>query len=208
MRKKAAVVMLISIILLSVAKDGLACKGSQILYEDKFATMDPSWGTPSQKQTVSSGKFIIQPEANKSSTALNQGIAFEDMDACVTVTLAKSDDPAYGGGLVFWAKDFDDYYYLQLSGNGYFQIARWANGRFLYPVPWRENASVKQGVGQTNQLEVITKGNQATVYINGTEVVTIKGQPPQGGGLIGLKGDSSEKSQSIWEFSDLKITKP
>jgi len=54
----------------------------------------------------------------------------------------------------------------------------------------------------------MTKGNQATVYINDTEVVTFKGQPPQGGSLIGVKGDSPEKSQAVWEFSDLKVTKP
>lgn len=37
---------------------------------------------------------------------------------------------------------------------------------------------------------------------------SIAGQPPEGGSIIGLRGDSSEKSQSIWQFSNLKITKP
>jgi len=85
---------------------------------------------------------------------------------------------------------------------------RWTNVRTLQPVPWCENTVIKKSVGQTSQLRVMTKGNQATVYINDTEVVTFKGQPPQGGSLIGVKGDSPEKSQAVWEFSDLKVTKP
>ena len=184
------------------------CKG-QVLYEDNFAAMDPSWGTPSADRNVSNGRFLIQPVANSSSTVLNQGNVFEDMNACINVTLAKSDDPnSGGGGLVFWAKDYNDFYYLEVFGNGFFQVVRWTSGRWLYPVSWRENAAIKKGIGQTNQLELMTKGNQTTVYVNSTEVITFKGQPPQGGSLIGLKGDSPEKSQAIWEFSDLKITKP
>jgi hypothetical protein len=83
------------------------------------------------------------------------------------------------------------------------------NQRSLSPVPWRESASIKKGLGQTNELRVVTKGAQATVFINDTQVVSFNGQPPQGGGFIGMIAFSPEKAtnKNVWEFSDLKVTK-
>jgi hypothetical protein len=158
--------------------------------------------------SINNGKLILQPDINKSFTIINQGNIFEDIDVCVNVVLAKSDDPIQSAGLIFWAKDYSDYYYLLVSGNGWFSVNRWVNQRSLRPVPWRENAVIKKGVGQTNQLRVVTKGNQATVYINDTEVISFTGQPVQSGSFIGLTANSPEKSQDVWEFSDLKVTKP
>jgi hypothetical protein len=97
---------------------------------------------------------------------------------------------------------------LFVTGDGKFYIGRWVNGRYLYPVSSQQNDAIKKGIGQVNQLRVVTKGSQATAYIKDVQVVTFNGQPPQGGGLIGMRGDSPEKSQNIWEFSNLKITKP
>jgi hypothetical protein len=198
----------VSIIFLVVTKDALACKGSQVLYEDNFATLDPAWGAQNDKQSVKDGKLVIQPEVNSSWSDINQGNVFEDMDACVKVVIAKADDPTWGGGFIFWAKDYNDYYYLLITGDGQYAVKRWVNGRSLSPVDWRESPAIKKGVGQTNELRVVAKGNQATVYINDTEVITFKGQPPQGGGFVGVRGSSAEKSPIVWEFSDLKITKP
>jgi hypothetical protein len=52
---------------------------------------------------------------------------------------------------------------------------------------------------------VVTKGRQATAYINDKQVATFPGQPPVGGGCIGLYGQSG-KSQNIWQFSGLEVT--
>jgi hypothetical protein len=208
MKWKIAVVVFASMIFFSIARNVLACKGSAVLFEDNFATLDPAWGQQSDRQSVKDGKLIIQPEVNAGWTAINQGNIFEDMDACVKVTITKAEDPNWGGGFVFWAKDYNDYYYLLISGDGQLAVKRWTNNRTLSPVDWRETTAIKKGVGQTNELRVVAKGNQATVYVNDTEVVTFKGQPPQGGGFIGVRGSSAEKSPITWEFSDLKITKP
>ena len=204
MRLMIGVLAVAVMVFLFAARDAMACKGSEVIFEDGFTTMDPAWGEPSNRQSVRDGKFVIEPEAEKLWSAINQANVFGDMDACVKVTIAKSDDVSWGGGLIFWAKGYDDYYYLLINGDGWFAVRRWTNGRALDPVPWRQNAALKKGVGQTNQLRVVTKGNEATVYINDTQVVSFKGQPPQGGGFIGVIGNAP----SVWEFSELKVTKP
>ncbi len=93
------------------------------------------------------------------------------MDVRVNVSIAKSDNTSYSGGLVFWAIDYEDYYYLLVSGDGWFAVKHWTNSRVLDPVPWRQSAALKKGVGVSNQLRLVTKGNQATVYINDAEAV-------------------------------------
>jgi hypothetical protein len=90
---------------------------------------------------------------------------------------------------------------------GRISVARWAGGRWLEPVPWRDCPEVKKGSGQTNLIKVITRGNQATVNINGKDVVTFKGQPPEGGGLIGFYTSGDGKQKAASEFSDLKVAK-
>ncbi len=199
---------LISIMLLFTAKSTLACKGGQVLFQDNFVALDPAWGNQSQNLSVRDGKLVIQPDVNTGFVRLNQANLYNDIDACIKVSMAKSDDLAWGGGLVFWAKDESNYYALLVSGDGQFSVRRYVSDRGLNPVDWRENSAIKKGVGQINELRIVTRGNQATAYINGTEVVTFNGQPPEGGSLIGVKGSSAEKSQIVWEFSDLKITKP
>lgn len=206
MKSRIVFFVFVSIMLLSVARSALACKGSQILFQDNFATLDPAWGAPNDKQSIKDGKLIIRPEVNQGWALINQGNIFGDMDACINVTMAKSDDASWGGGLVFWAKDYNNYYVLLATGDGQFSVRRYVNGTSSAAVDWRENSALKKGVGQANQLRVVTKGNQATAYINDTEVVTFNGEPPQGGGFIGVKGNSTGKSQIVWEFSNLKIT--
>ncbi len=208
MKKRIAFFALISVLLFSVTKSALACKGSQVLFQDNFATLDPAWGNPSQNLNVRDGKLVLQPDVNAGFVSINQANLYNDIDACIKVSMAKSDDPSWGGGLVFWAKDNSNYYALLVSGDGQFSIRRYVNDRALTPVDWRENPSVKKGIGQVNELRIVTNGNQATAYINDTQVVTFNGQPPDGGSLIGVKGSSAEKSQITWEFSDLKVTKP
>jgi hypothetical protein len=185
------------------------CNGNRVLYQDNFVTLDPAWGVPSPNLNVNNGKLVMQPEINNEVLALNQANLFQDMNFCVKVVLVKSDDPSYSAGPVFWAKDPGDYYYVLVCGNGQFAVKRWFNSRILTPVTWRESAAINKSIGQTNQIQLVTKGNQATVYINGTEVITFNGLSPQGGGFIGLVSYSPEKAQNknVWEFSDFKVTK-
>src|SRR5580693_1926774 len=77
--------------------------------------------------------------------------------------------------------------------------------RWLQPVGWIENEAINKGIGQVNRLRVVTKGHQATAYINDKQVATFNGQPPHGGGCIGVSGGSPENAQNIWQFANLQV---
>jgi hypothetical protein len=80
--------------------------------------------------------------------------------------------------------------------------------RYLLPIAWQESDAIKKGEGAENQVKVVTKGNQATVLINGQEVIRLNGQPPQGGSLIGVKAASGPDGANTVAFANLQISQP
>jgi len=206
MKGKWTILALAVAMLFLAVTSGLAAK---VLFEDKFATLDPSWGNPSATINVKDGKLIITPDKNMTNTYLNQAnILPDDMEANYTEAFVKAGDPTYGSGLVFWAKDSDNWYCLMINANGWYAIQRYTMNRYLLPVAWREEPALKKGEGAENQVKLVTKGNQATISINGKEVLTFSGQPPEGGSLIGFRSSSGPGGQNSVAFSNLQIVQP
>src|SRR5258706_10595629 len=133
--KRKVFLPLVIVMGLLAAKCALA--ENSILFEDNFSTLDPGWGEANQNVSIKEGKLNVQPDINMSQTVLNQANVFQDMDANIKVRMAKSDDPTWGGGIVFWAKDYNDYYYCVATGAGQFTVRRLSNNRTLSPVDWR-----------------------------------------------------------------------
>jgi glucose/mannose transport system substrate-binding protein len=182
----------------------LSALGGDVLYEDDFTNLDPSWGTPGDILSVKDGKLILKPALNTTQSVLNQSNVFDDADIEVEVTLS-SGDPIVAGGLVFWAKDYSNFYCLCVDGKGSFKISHFVTDRWLTPVGWTESNAINKGVAQANKLRVVTKGRQATAFINDKQVITINGQPPQGGGCVGVSGGSAQDSQNTWQFANLRV---
>lgn len=185
-----------------------ACMGSNVLLQDNFQTMAANWGEASDEQFVQNGSFIIKPHVNIEHTTLNKGNVFTDMDACVDLVVASAGPQLMHNyaGLAFWAVDTNNDYEFLVSPQGTFAIYREVAGRWITVTDWAKNPAIKPGLNQVNTLRIVTKGNQATFYVGGTQLATITGQPPQGGGEIGLVGASGAKTQSVWQFSKLKVT--
>ena len=183
----------------------LSALADEILYEDNFTNLDPSWGTPSERLSVKDGKLTLKPASNTTESILNQSNVFDDADIRVDV-IVPAGDPNVPGGLIFWARDHSNFYCLCIDAAGYFKISRYVTDRWLQPVGWLENEAINKGIGQVNKLRVVTKGRQATAYINDKQVTKFDGQPPQGGGCVGVSGGSPENAQNTWQFANLRVT--
>ena len=204
-RQRAALALALALVLLAVTA-GLA---SKVLFEDKFTALDPSWGAPGPIMDVKDGKLIITPEMSTSQTVLNQGNVFpNDAEGSFAMTFVKAPAPGWGSGLVFWARDYNEYYAVLMNPEGWFAVQRYVAGRYLLPVAWRESDAIKQGEGAENQVKVVTKANKATVFINGKEVISLSGQPPQGGTLIGFKVSSGPEGSNSVAFSNFQLVQP
>ena len=181
-----------------------AVVAGEILFEDNFTNLDPSWGIPGERLSVEDGKLTLKPAPDTTQSILNQANVFDDADIRVEVILPAG-DASVPGGLIFWAKDHSNFYCLCIDAAGYFKISRYVTDRWLQPVGWSENEAINKGIGQVNKLRVVTKGRQATAYINDKQVATFNGQPPQGGGCVGVSGGSPENAQNTWQFRNLQV---
>lgn len=200
-----ALATLMAVVLLTAAS-GFAAK---VLFEDKFTTLDPAWGAPSKLITVEDGKLIITGEKNLADNFLNQaGILLNDMEASYTMSITNAANPNYGSGLLFWARDYDAWYCILINANGWFAVQQYTAGRFLLPVSWRESDAISKGEDRKNEVKVVTKGNRATIFVNGKEIISFTGQPPQGGSLIGFRVTSGPDAPNTVAFSNFRVVQP
>ena len=151
-------------------------------------------------------KLQVTPLLNSSAVLINRKIGFADAEIGVEVVMSKGEDLDQLGGLIFWAKDYNDCYALVISADGKFAVGRKLIGRWINPIAKTGNPAIKTGIGQTNKLRVQTKGSFLTAYINDIKVASLGGEPPQGMTYIGLYGESGETTQNVWEFTNVTVT--
>ena len=201
----------ISLCLVISAAAATGCPG-KVLFEDKFAQLNPAWGFASDASytfSVKDGTLLEKLVAGKAMRSLYGGDVYDDVDICVTIGSLASDKPGNQlAGIVFWAKDYNSYYLFVIDATGQYKVLRYAGGRYLFPIPFQANAAIKKGTGQTNSLHVATKGTQATFYVNDQQVGTASGQPADGGSQVGIYAESDANAPTSWMYSGFIISKP
>jgi hypothetical protein len=178
----------------------------KVQHMDKFAASNPGWGILDANWTIDDDKLQVTPLLNSSAVLINHKRGFTDAEISVEIVMSKGDDSDQLGGLIFWAKDYNDCYALVISADGKFALGRKLIGRWINPIAKTGNPAVLTGIGQTNKLRVRTEGSLLTAFINDVQVASITGEPPQGLAYIGLYGESGETTQNIWEFTDVTVT--
>ena len=179
------------------------CRGEEVFFEDAFKTQDPAWGKNAE---ISDGKLVLSEDKASRRTVINQSAIFQDMTLGITARLLNG---ARGSsfGVVFLAKDYNDWYSVGINWSGQLSVFRWVGERYLVPVAWRVCPEVASGLGKPNAIEVLVRGKAVTININGKDVVTFNRQMPAGGGSIGFFVEGDEKEKTVAEFSKLKVTK-
>lgn len=202
---------LAAVAILSAALSGpaLACRGSQVLFEDSFETLSPTWGSADDAFFLEDNQLTIMPGYDEYYSALNTMGTYEDIDLCLNLEAIKADPEGNSfAGLIFWAIDYDNYYYVVVTAEQSIGVFRRQRGRVLPQLRWATFDALKPGNGVVNEIRVVTLGNSATIYVNGQEYGTIKGQPPSDGQQIGVRATSPRNDRAVWGFDDIKITAP
>jgi hypothetical protein len=190
----------------AVTPSTAALVAGKVQHQDKFPATDPGWGTPDANWAIAEGKLRITPLVNSSAVLINHTRGLRDADITAEIVMSRGEDLGQLGGVIFWAKDYNDCYALVVSADGKFAVGHKLVGRWINPIAKTGNAAIKTGVGQVNKLRVRTEGNLLTASINDIEVATLAGEPPQGLSYIGLYGESAETTQNVWEFTNVIVT--
>jgi 3-keto-disaccharide hydrolase len=186
-----------------------ACQGSTILFEDRFDSLQPTWGTPSEWLKVENGKLVVAPEPAAYFWATNQASLYDDIDMCVAMTTVAGVEPdEVKAGLVFWYDNANNFYVLEFSPNGQASVWRRQRGEWLEQIQWKDIDGAHTGDNAVNELRVVTKGNQVTAYLNETEVGQFTGIAPNNGQQVGVFVASPESGTAQFAFDNLKVTRP
>ncbi len=86
-------------------------------------------------------------------------------------------------------------YVLNLGSDGkqgFYKVDKLSNKRWLTPIAWTPDPAIKFALGDSNAVEVQLAGRVASIIINGKKMTQLNGDPPDGGGLIGVGAGAGE----------------
>jgi hypothetical protein len=170
---------------------------------DMITPSDPGWGATDANWSIADKAIRITPLPGNGAIIVNTAHRFSEAEFTADVVMSKGEDMDQLGGIIFWAKDYNDCYALVISADGRFAIGRKLFGRWINPTAKAGNGAVKTGIGQVNKLRVQTDGKQFTAIVNDVSVVTLTGEKPQGDWCVGLYGESAEASENTWDFTNV-----
>ena len=196
-------------LLAGIGPAAAVCPGLDVLFQDSFDALQPTWGQASTAARIDNGQLVLNPAVGTYTWVANNAGVYDDIDMCVTMTTVTGVDPTQAkAGPIFWYQDVNNFYVFELAPNGKASVWRRQRGKWLAQVNWQDAPSANKGDGAANELRVTTVAGDATFYVNGTEFQKVSGSPPDNGQQIGLFAGSPEKDAATFAFDDLKATKP
>jgi hypothetical protein len=177
-----------------------------ILLEDNFETRKPYWGNLTKFWNISNGHMALYPQLNEFYSVFAQRGQFVDASVEIDVTMARGADLTRPGGVIFWCKDNQDFYVLEINMTGFYAVYRRLHGKWIQVVSAVPVAAINQGVGQSNHLQVITQGSRAQLYVNDQELTSVAYPDANPGGYIGVYGESGTTQYVVWQFQHLKVS--
>ncbi len=116
-----------------------------------------------------------------------------------------------GYGMIFRVNDeTNDFYMLQISGDGYVWVGRYHAGGEEEIVPmledgWFESTAVNQGIDQMNKLRARVEGANMIFYVNDQEVGRVTDDTFEGGDIGLLMQTFSEGGVQV-QFDNFIVT--
>src|SRR5437588_4916057 len=97
-----SVVLGLVLVALSAGAAGAVCPGREVLFEDKFEALKPTWTDPTDPLKVENGQLILMPRSGTPNWTASNFSLYDDIDMCVTMTTVKAVDPVGAhGGIMF-----------------------------------------------------------------------------------------------------------
>ena len=193
------------------ANAAAACQGRGApLLDDDFKTADPGWGQPDNIASFTANGLVMTPPAGGSAWRWNSNYAMARADLCATAINppqlpSPADEDTVGAvGLWFWGADPQNFYTATISLDGTAAVTRLVGGSWRTVIAPVRTPAVKTAAGAVNEVEIVTRGNTASLYVNGTKVQDFEGQTPAGGGPPGIYAESGP-TETTWTFRRVQL---
>jgi hypothetical protein len=139
-----------------------------------------TWGTPEDLPQFTD--FAIEVDARQVEGPLNNNL-----------------------GLLVRHQGDDDFYWFQISSDGYYAVDMLQAGEWVSLVGWEPSSAVQQGVGVVNHLRLQCDGSRFDFYVNGTYVTTVS-DASYATGSIGLAAGAYREPGVVIHFDNLRVT--
>jgi hypothetical protein len=203
---------LVGLALLAAASaPALACQSrSNPLLDENFKNPEIGWGKPDAIADYTPRGLVMRPPVNGSAWRWNRNFSMARADLCVDAqNPAMMPTPANERnvgdvGIWFWGKDAQNFYTATIAPDGTAAIDRLVNGVWQTVVAPTRTASVRTAPGARNEIEIVTSGNSASFFVNGSDVAEFHGQAPPGGGAPGVYAESGP-GITTWLFPRVRL---
>lgn len=198
-----------ALLLAGLSPAAAVCPGLNVLYEDSFDSLQPTWSDGGSAVKVEGGQLVVTPASGMELWVTNNAGVYDDADMCVNITTVKGIAPDESkAGPIFWYEDVNNFYVFEIAPNGKASVWRRQRGKWLEQVRWKDAENANAGDGAVNELRVTMIGGDATLYVNGAEFAKIEGTPPENGQQVGLFAGSPESEAATFSFDNLRVTNP
>ncbi len=187
-------------------------KTSDVLFQDDFSSPNSGWEIgdyDAGKVGYGNGYYYVIAYGNGDTMWGVANRHFTDVAIEVDATqvsgpdnnntdygvICRTGDPESGIG-----------YYLLISGDGYYGIAKGVEGGFDWLVDFTESHAIRQG-NTTNHIRAVCKGSTLRLYVNGELLAEVQ-DPAYTSGDIALTATSYEDTPVEVRFDNLVVTRP
>jgi len=137
------------------------------LYVEDFSSPGTEWEISENEEAryrIDGGAYSI--EVIKANWIAWNLIGQELADFEVEFEVALVEGDRYNdAGLLFRFQDADNYYEIDINGEGSFAIGKEVNDEWVQIVEWTSDPSI-QPFGQVNRVRLVAEGTQFTLYVN------------------------------------------
>jgi hypothetical protein len=148
------------------------------------------------------GYYITVTETKWASWGTSEGLTFDDF--VVEVEAQAVDGPDDNGyGLVFRYQDGDNFYYYEVSSDGYYSMGKMVADEWETLVGWTESDLIRLG-RQTNTLRVECDGPRMTFFVNGYQIEEVTDYDFSAGAL-GFMAEARDEPGVRVHFDNLRV---
>lgn len=193
---------------IDVVEDEAALWSEGTLFRDNFTWEDSGWWVSEDEYGETfyyEGTYgIWQAPADSFTFSWAPSAEGFPADFAVEVDAAQSFGPDDGSYGIVWGPADDNFYWFEVSADGWYTLSRMRNGEWEEPiVNWTESPEINLG-DTPNQLRVSVYGDEIYLYINGILIETLTG-PNLGPGRVGLIGAAYEEPDvEVW-FDNFQV---
>jgi hypothetical protein len=190
------------------------CKGSTATFEDDFNSPEVGWSSGLGARSTGSNAYfadnrlVIKPTTKRGSRTITYP-SLVLRSAIICARILSPDEitaPRTAGGVAFWATNSQNLYAFEVMTDGTYNITRLIDNNWTYIGSGLKSDTIKQGAGATNDIEVHIKQNVAQLFINGTKVQEIRGQPPTTGvSTVGFVARNDTEQDYEWRFLNIAV---